>query len=73
MQSFDVINKKMFDHEVEIDVVLVASCGGWVKYHKGNLTARSPVFQAMFQSGMQEVASSSVEVSEMTENEVKSF
>lgn len=72
--SASLINK-MFEQEGEMNVVLVASCLGWVKYHKGNLTARSPVFQAMFQSGMQEVASGSIEVSDMTmtENEVKPF
>lgn len=64
---------KMFEQEGKMNVVLKASCRGWVKFHKGNPTVRSPVFQAMFQSGMQEVATSSVDVSDMFGNEVKSF
>lgn len=65
--------KKMLEKEVGSDMVIIPGTGNPVKAHKCQLMVRSPVFQAMFETNMQEASTTTVEVSEMSEEGVRAL
>ncbi len=64
---------KMLQNESECDTIINSASGATLKCNRAFLVASSPYFQAMFQSGMQECSTNQVDMTDLSEMEIRAL
>lgn len=73
MLGKETVYERMLKEEVATDAAIVAGNGVHINCHKSLLMVHSPVLVAMFQSGMEEATTNTIEMPAMTEKSVRAF